>query len=179
MATDDALSGDRVTIWFAPVDSVGSDLATDGVKFQSFISNFSESGGEKQIDTVNTFSDTGIHGAISIKKPRDQKELSFDVVLRHGDKIVDFKKIERGENVVGASVDQPVGMIVVQNTDGVGNYYYQAYNNVDAVVFDTEFSAEEEWKGSLKFKLNVADPNGVYNLQEDDDDVTTSLTSWS
>lgn len=183
MATDDSLSGDRVTIYFAPVDAIGSEIThattPSGVKYQSFISNFDESGGEKQIDPVYVFSDTGIHGTVSRKKPRDQKELSFDIVMRHNANLIDFKKIEKGEGVVGESQDEVVGCIVIQQTDGAGNFYYQAYNNVDAVLFDTEFSAEEEWKGSLKFKLNVADANGISNLKEGAADFATDLTSWS
>lgn len=180
MATDDSLSGDNVTIWFAPAGTVGSDLSADGTEFQSFISAFNESGGEKDIETQPVFSDTGIHGQVVRKKPRALKEVTFDIVLRHNSKIINFKTIENGGTIGadGAGADYVVGMLVIQQTDGT-NYYYQAFNNVQATVFDTEFQSDEEWKGTLTFKLAPATPAGVSNIVSGDADVTTDLTAWS
>ena len=179
MATGDSLSGDRVTIWFAPKDSVGSDLATDGVEYQSYIQSFDESGGEKETEVVNVFSDTGIHGAVQRRKPRTQKEISFDIVMRHDTNLIDFKKISNGEGVVGATNSDVVGMIAIQQTDGDSNYYYQAFNNVEAVNFDTEFQSDEEWRGTLTFRLATATANGVSNEAYGQADIATDLSAWS
>ena len=174
MATDDSLSGDGVTIYFAPVDSVGSDLATDAVQYQSFITNFDESGGEQEYESISVFG----NGNVDKQKPKTQKELTFDVVMRHNSNLVDFKKIADGVGVVGAANNEVVGVIIIQQTDG-SNYYYQAYNNVKAVVFDTEFAAEDEWRGTLRFKLSPTDPSGVSNEQYGAANVVTDLTAWS
>ena len=185
MANGDSLSGDRVTIWFAPANTVGADLDSKGQKYQSFITNFDESGGAKDTEQVNVFSDTGIIGNVVRKKPREQKELSFDIILRFDDKMVDFQKIENGEEISPADEyedDFVVGMVAIQVTDGDSNYYWKAYNNVDAINFDTEFSAEEEWKGTLNYKLSPANPNGVTNIKATKNktqDIATGLTSWS
>lgn len=181
MATGDSLSGDNTTIWFAPVDTVGSDLAANAAEFQSYFSNFDEGGAEKDTESVSVFSDTGNFAFITRRKPDAQREISFDVVLRHDTRLPDFKKIYRREAISadGAGSDFVVRMIAIQNTDGDGNYYYQAYNNVDAVQFETEFSSDEEWRGTMSFKLNTGDENGISNEQEGNADVTSDLTAWS
>ena len=67
----------------------------------------------------------------------------------------------------------------MQVTDGT-NYYWKAYNNVNAINFDGEFTAEEEWKGTLTFKLAPTDENGVANIKYGNtNSVATELTSWS
>lgn len=179
MATGDSLSGDRVTIWFAPKDTIGSDLATEGVEYQSFIQSFDEEGGDKERENVYTFSDTGKHGTVTRKKPETQKELSFDIVMRHDAKLGDFKKISNGDDVVGSTNSEPVGMIAIQQTDNDGNFYYEAFNNVDAVNFNTEFQADEEWRGSLSFVLAPTTPEGVTNQQSGTSDISSDLTAWS
>jgi len=179
MATDGSLSGDGVTLWFAPVDQVGTNLtgaAATATQIQSFITNFNESGGENEVESVPVFGG----GNIDKTKPQSQKELSFDVILRHTAGVDNFKKIEFGQ-VIGADgtgSDFVVGMIAIQQSDGT-NYYWQAYNNVNAIVFDTEFEAEDEWRGTIKFKLSPTDPSGVANVQFDAANITTALTAWS
>jgi len=185
MAKGDSLSGDRVTIWFAPSGSIGSELDTKGQKYQSFISNFDESGGEKDTEQVSVFSDTGVSGAVTRRKPREEKELIFDVVMRFDSKLTDFSDIENGNKISpldNYESDFKVGMIAIQVEDGDGNYYWKAYNNVNAINFDTEFSAEEEWQGKLNFKLSPADPNGIKNIQDTQNitsDISTGLTTWN
>lgn len=173
---DEALSGDGVTIWFAPAGSIGSDLAADAAEFQSFVTSFDESGGEKDTESIVVMGG----GNITKVKPQSQKELTFDVVLRHSTRIADFKKIENGDVISpdGAGSDFVVGMIVIQQDNG-SSYYYQAYNNVSAVVFDTEFSAEDEWRGTLTLKLSPTTPTGVSNIKAAAANVVTDLTSWS
>lgn len=181
MANDDSLSGDNVTIWFGPVDTVGSDLAANASEFQSYITGFNDGGAEKQNESQAVFSDTGTHGFVTRKKPRTQGTLEFDVIIRHSGKKLDFKKIMR-DNVIsadGIGSDFVVGMIAIQQTDGGSNYYWQAYNNVESVNFETEFQSDEEWKGTLSFTYNYADAAGVLNSQEGDANITSDLTAWS
>lgn len=177
MAIGNSMSADQATIWFAPVGTIGSALAADANEFTTFVSNFDESGGNRDTESIAHFK-----GAfVTRRKPREQKELTFDVTLRYGPDATIFGKIEREELISadGAGADFKVGMIAIQVTDGEGNYYWKAYNNVNAVVFDGEFSADEEWKGTLSFNLSVADENGDSNIAEDnDDDIATSLTAW-
>ena len=115
MATDDSLAGKVTTIWFGAVDAVGADLAADAVEFQSFFTNFNETGGENDTESISVFGG----GNITKTKPQTQKELTFDVVMRYNSKLIDFKKIERGDVITGVgATDSKVGMIAIQNTDG-------------------------------------------------------------
>lgn len=173
---DEALSGDGVTIWFAPAGVLGSELADDAAEFQSFVTSFDESGGERDTESIVVMGG----GNITKQKPQTQKELSFDVVLRHSARIGDFKKIERGDVISadGAGADFVVGAVIIQQSNG-SDHYYQAYNNVNAVVFDTEFAAEDEWRGTLTLKLSPTTPTGVPNIKAEAANVTTDLTVWS
>ncbi len=177
MATGDALSADRVNIWFGPKSTDGADLAENAKEFQSYISNFDESGGEKDTESVPVFSDTGIHGNITRIKPRSQKEISFDIVMRFGDQVLDFTKIENGDLITadGSGPAFKVGMIAIQVFDGDGNFYWKAFNDVSAINFDTEFSAEEEWKGTFTFKLSPSDADGNVNIKASTD-LSKSIT---
>lgn len=174
MATDGSLSGDGVAIWFAPVDTDGGDLAANATEIQSFITNFNETGGESDVESVSVFGG----GNIDKTKPQSQKELTFDVILRHSAGIDNFKKIETGAVIAadGAGPDFVVGEIAIQQSDGT-NYYWQAYNNVNAIVFDTEFEAEDEWRGTIKFKLSPTDPNAASNIKFGATNITSGL-SW-
>lgn len=175
MATDGSLSGDGVTIWFAPASITGGSLASHATQVESFITSFDESGGETDVESVSVFGG----GNIDKTKPQTQKELSFDVILRHSTGVDNFKKIENGAAIAadGAGPNFTVGAIAVQQSDGT-NYYWQAYNNVNAIVFDTEFEAENEWRGTIKFKLSPTNPTGTSNLQYGVANITSDLTSW-
>lgn len=173
---DEALSGDGVKLWFGPAGVVGSELAADAAAFESFVTSFDENGGEKDTESIVVMGG----GNIVKEKPQGQKELTFDIVLRHSSRIADFKKIENRQVISadGAGADFVVGAVIIQQSNGT-DYYYQAYNNVNAVVFDTEFSAEDEWRGTLTFKLSPTTPTGVSNIKAADANVTSDLTSWS
>lgn len=175
MATDGSLSGDGVTIWFGPTGITGGSLASHAKQVQSFITSFDESGGEQETESVPVFGG----GNVDRTKPRNQKEVTFDVILRHTSGVDDFKKIENGSTISadGAGPDFVVGALVMQQSDDT-NYYWQAFNNVNAIVFDTEFEAENEWRGTLRFKLSPTNPSGTTNLQYGATNVTSGLSSW-
>lgn len=175
MANDGSLSGDGVTIWFGPSDITGASLSSYATQFQSFITGFDKSGGEQDYESEPVFGG----GNVDKEKPRTQIELSFDIILRHTTGVDNFRKIEDGSTIAsdGAGPDFNVGAIVIQQSDGT-NYYYEAFNNVNSVVFDTEFEAADEWRGTLKFKLSPTNPSGTTNRQFGVANVTSDLTSW-
>lgn len=146
-----ALSADGVTIWFAPAGTLGAGLAATGKKVQTFINNYDKSGGETDVESVPLFGNANIDR----KKPTSQIELSFDVIFQHGTDVDYFDRVADGS--------EDIGMIVIENKIGT-SYYWKAFNNVSVVVLDEEFSAEEEWKGTLSFKLSPTDVNGLKNV---------------
>jgi hypothetical protein len=177
MATGKSLSADQATIWLAPKDTVGGDLAANGKVITTLVSNYDESGGAKENDSIAHFG-----GAfVDRKVPQEQFEVSFDVTIRHGADSTLFDKI-RADAVIeadGAGADFVVGAVMIQVTDGT-NHYWVAYNNVQAINFDKEFSADEELKGTLTFKLSPSDEDGVTNLKYGNTDtIVTELSAWS
>lgn len=172
--TDNALFSKGVKIYFAPSDTVGADLAANGAEFQSFITNFNESGGENDVESEAVMGG----GFVDMEKPQEQKEVEFEVLMRHNDRITDFKTIESGGLIEadGVGPDFRVGMLAIEVKNG-NSTYYQAYNNVRAVVFDTDFSADDAWRGTLRFKLSPNDPDGNPNLAFGKDAIATDLTA--
>lgn len=173
---NEALFAKGTKIWFGPNNIVGADLAANAAEFQAFITNFNESGGENDTESEPVMGG----GFVDKEKPQSQKELEFDVLMRHTDRITDFKKIEAGQVISadGAGTDFEVGSIVIEVTTGT-SVYYQAYNNVRAVVFDSDFAADDSWRGTLRFKLSPADADGNPNLAFGAEDAATGLVAGS
>ena len=55
MATDGSISGDGVTLWFAPASAIGSELAADAKEIQSFVTNFNETRGVREVKAISVF----------------------------------------------------------------------------------------------------------------------------
>jgi hypothetical protein len=163
MATGDSLSGDLVTIWIDAVDSIGTDLAT-ATQYQAEVTSFDVSGGETDYEAISVFGG----GNIDKKKPTAQLEVTMDVVLRFG---TDVDKWDLLKDATAAK------MIAIQATDGT-NYYWKAFNNVRVVNFDQEFEAENEWRGTMSFKLSPTTADGDANVQYGKASIATDLTAW-
>jgi hypothetical protein len=161
MATGDSLSGDQVTIWIEAADTVGSTLTND---YQAEVTAFDVSGGETDSESIRVFGG----GFIDRKKPRSQIEISMDVILRYGADVNQWDTL----NDAGATPR----MIAIQATDGT-NYYWNAWNNVKTINFDKEFASEDEWKGTITFKLSPADADGNPNTAVGKANIATDLIS--
>ena len=151
MATGDSLSGDQVTIYIEAVDTesgVGGSGLTNN--FEAEVTSFDVSGGEEEVESIAVFGG----GFIDRNKPRAQLEISMDVILRYG------TNVDQWDALLSAGVKK---MIAVQATDGT-NYYYNAWNNAKVVNFDKEFAAEDEWRGTMTFKLSAAQADGTTNI---------------
>ena len=78
MATGDSMSADQATIWFGPVDVLGSELAADAKEITTFVSNFDESGGARETESVPHFGGANV----TRRKPREEiEQLSVQMVL--------------------------------------------------------------------------------------------------
>jgi hypothetical protein len=145
-----ALSGDSMTVWFAPASTLGTGLAAGGKKIQTFVTDWSKGGGAKDTESVPLMGGANIDR----KKPREQIELSFDIILQHGTDVDYFDQVADG------AID--VGMIVLESKVGT-DYYWKAFNNVSATLLEEEGSADEEWKGTLTLKLSPTDTTAKKN----------------
>jgi hypothetical protein len=152
MATGDSLSGDQVTIYIEAADTesgaTGGGLITE---FQAEVTNFDVSGGEEEVESIAVFGG----GFIDRNKPRAQLEISMDVILRYG------TDVDQWDALLNAGAKK---MIAIQATDGT-NYYWNAWNNAKVINFDKEFSAEDEWRGTITFKLSPAKADGTTNVK--------------
>lgn len=167
MATGDVLSGDKVKIWIGPAGSYAGATGGLGTEYQAEITSFNSSGGATEYDSTAVFG-----GFIDVKKPTEQIELSFDILLRFGDP-------SKWQQLMNDSTPKT---ITIEATDGT-NYYWESYNNARAVQFDRDFSADASWKGTLTFKLSPTDADGTTNIQVGDaasaTDTTNGVKDWS
>jgi hypothetical protein len=158
MTTGDSLSGDQVTIYIEATDVVGATLANE---FQAEVTSFDVSGGEEEVDSTAVFGG----GFIDKDKPAAQIEVSMDVILRYG------TDVDQWDALLSAGVKK---MIAIQSTDGT-NFYWNAWNNCKVVNFDKEFAAEDEWKGTMTFKLSKTTADAKPNTAYGKADISTEL----
>jgi hypothetical protein len=164
MATGDSLSGDLATIWIDDADAVGSDLAT-ATQYQAEVTNFNTEGGETDYEAIAVFGG----GNIDKKKPTSQLEISMDVILRFGTGVDKW-------DVLKASTAPK--MIAIQTSDGT-NFYWKAYNNARVVNFNQEFEAENEWRGTMTFKLSPTTADAKTNIKYGKTAISSGLTTWA
>jgi len=154
-----AIQPEEAIVYINAVDTEPDAIATGADTITGSITNFSESGGEEEVESNPVFGG----GNIDKVKPRTQIEVSFDVILEYGDDstLFDTYKWGAGLKSDGDAIQKTIG---IQFTDGT-NYYSRIYNNVRAVTFEPESSADDFLKGTITFKLSPTTSAGVANLQ--------------
>ena len=163
MATGDTLSGDNTKLWILTAGGVYTQIAADTTsKYEAEVTNFGKGGGATDFDTEPVFG-----GFVDLRKPQEQIELTFDIILRHG-------TAKRWYDLTTSGTKY---MVVVQNVDPSGTlYYWEAYNNARVINLEGEFSADDNWRGTLTLKLSPATAEGVTNIQVGDQDAATDST---
>lgn len=154
----DALFPKEATIYIVAADTDGSSLSSsDAVTGE--ISNFKQSGGVREVESIP------VHGGGNIDKenPVSQIEVSFDVIPQYGSDVTRWDEYLYG-STLQSSGEGDDKAIYIEWSDGT-NYYTRAYNNVKAVSFEPESSADEYFKGSMTFKLSPTTSNGTANLK--------------
>lgn len=167
MATGDAMLPSQATIYI--VDSSTTPGSTHMV--QAEVTNFSQSGGVEDFESRFVFGG----GNIDLTKPREQLEVSFDVILRYGADARKWDKFVWGStySAGGTPVKQ---YIYVQFSDGT-NYYTRAYKNAKGISFDPDVASDDLVSGTVSFKLSPTDANG--NKQFIVASTAASSVSWS
>jgi hypothetical protein len=165
MATGDSLAGDQVTIYVESTDAISASLTNT---YQAEVTSFDVSGGARDTDAIAVFGG----GFVDRQKPQEQIEVSMDVILRHGTDVDQWDALWYSATGGGSLTFTGKKTIVIQASDG-SNYYWNAWNNATVTNVDKEFSAEEEWKGTIAFKLSAAEATGTTNIQYGKTDVTS------
>lgn len=163
---------DNVKIWIAPADSAADDLEDDH-KYSSYITNYSDSGVENDVEKIDTFG-----GQLKRKTPAEEIELSFDVIF-----VLDSEDPEAAQKIDELKEDNEDKMVAIQGGDDDRGYYWNAFNNVTITNLSKEFDAEDEWVGTMTLKLTPLDMNGNKNYQYGSsapaDDTDDGIQSWS
>lgn len=163
----------EVTVTIAAAGSA----STSGTNFTTRLSNFQQTGGNTEIESVPLFG-----GAfIDVEKPRELIEVSFDCVITYEqallfDQLTSGSVIDGSTGPVAVGSTEPVGKAIYLQWNSGGSFYTRAYNNARAVMFEPEMSADEYLKGTITFKLTAADGSGSTNLKVDD--VAASTITW-
>lgn len=164
MAVGDGIIPEHATIYITDTTVLPSALASsDAVEAE--VTNFSESGGEEDIESVPVFGG----GNIDKIKPRSQVEVAFDVILRYQStdtaqlKWDSYKWGSIASSTVNSEGSAAAKRVYIEWTDGT-NYYTRAYDNAKAVTFEPESAADDFLKGTITFKLSPTDASGGKNL---------------
>jgi len=157
----DGIFPDEATITIGTATLQGSTIASsDSVTGE--VSNFSESGGEKDTESIAVFGG----GNIDKETPRSQFEVSFDVHLQYtptNGNSTKWDAFKFGSGLT-SSTEGVSQTIYVEWSDG-SNYYTRAYNNAKAVSFSPTSSADGNLTGTITFKLSPTDSAAADNMQ--------------
>lgn len=174
-----AIFSQEAVITLVDNDKAVNDASADVIT--AFVSNYSESGGEEDTDSKPVFGG----GNIDIVKPRTQMEVSFDVEFYYADTTGDsikFDELKWGaadvNGIVKSSGDAPLKALYINWTKGSVEYT-RAYNNIKAVTFEPEQTAEDELKGTITFKLSPTTADGVENFRSGEVAADDANISWA
>jgi hypothetical protein len=157
-----AIFPEQATILIAAADAMSSS----GLSVESEVTNFSESGGEEDSESVPVFGG----GNIDLIKPRTQIEVSFDIILRYdvaASTVLKWDSYKWGAisgSTVASSSSAESKAIYIQFTDG-STFYTRGYNNAKGITFEPEAAADDMLRGTITFKLSPTNADGDANLK--------------
>lgn len=158
MASGDALLPEQAKIYI--VDA-GTDPSTGltGSEVEAEVTNFSQSGGEEDVDSRKVFGG----GNIDLIKPREQMEVTFDVIIRYGTDSTKWDEYIWGATLK-SSGDAPKKDLYIEFTDGT-LFYTRGYHNAKGINFDPDVAADDLVSGTVNFKLSPTDADGNEQFQ--------------
>jgi hypothetical protein len=167
-----AISRILVDIYIVAADTAPSAL-TDADIIKGEITNYSKSGGEDDVETVNAFG-----GDIDKEKPQSQMEIEFEVTpaIEDADRW-DAYIYGKTNGVFVANKSVGDRAIYIHAKSG-GTHYSWAFNNCNSVSWDWDHSADDNLSGNFTFKLSPQNRAGISNYMSASSAVT-SLPNWS
>jgi hypothetical protein len=168
MAAGDAILPEHATIYIVANGTTPSALdSSDAVEAE--VTNFSQSGGEEDVESRKVFGG----GNIDLTKPREQIEVSFDIILRYGSSTVTKWDSYIWGSTLKSSGDSPKTDIYIQFSDGGTEYYSRAYRAAKGITFEPDVAADDLFSGTITFKLSPTDADGKENHQVSSSAVST------
>lgn len=141
-------------------------VSSAGTAFTSYITNFTQSGGTRDIESIPVFGG----GNVDKENPREQVEVQFECIIQGATPLL-FDQLIAGSSLDGTTAvsyaDDPVKRtIYVEVVDAeTPATMTRAYNNAEAVTWEPEMSADEYMKGTITFKLSPTDAAGSTNVK--------------
>ncbi len=165
-----AISRSKVSIYMQVADTDPSGLLpADMIKGE--IKSYSQSGGNSDVETDLVFG-----GMITKEKPREQVEISLEIIPELGTDATDrwyaiaYTKDSYATNDVytmaSQSGTQPTDRLILVESDDGTNKQSIAYNNCNVTEFSMDHNADDNRTITLTFKFSPEDSNGVSNYME-------------
>ena len=158
-----AIFPNETKIYIVPAGTAGSALASSD-EVTTEIESFSVSGGGKDIESKPLFG----NAFLDIEKPREQYEISFDVIMTYDNAVRWEQILMNGTSTQAESKNEPsTKRIFISATDGATSPKYRtmAMDNVRAVTFEPESASDEYQKGSITFKFSPTTGAGLSNYK--------------
>lgn len=162
-----AINRNQVKVYITNADTVPSTLAASDV-IAGEIKSYAKSGGSAEVTTDPVFG-----GFVDLEKPREQIEISMDVVPSIGTNSNYWDALIYSKDTAatifsmagsGTTVTTPGDkMIVIQAANGA-NYKTIAFNNCNVTVFDFDHSADDNRTGKITFKVSPTTETGRSNF---------------
>ena len=170
----DGIFPDEATIYITTSDTDGSALASSNA-VTAEVSNFSETGGEKDVEPIPVFGG----GNIDKENPRGQIEVSFDVQLQYSPSQGDSTKWDAFKYGSGlTSATEGSNQVIGIEWNSGSDFYTRFYNNAKGVTWNPTSSADGNLTGTMTFKLSPTDASGTANLKVKDAAISTSTFNW-
>ena len=164
----------EATVYISAVDTVASAVASsDAIKGE--VTNWSLSGGSQEIEVVHA-----IGGDIGKEMPRDQYEVSFDLVVQNtATSTLDrWDVFSYGTGLSSATEGDAKSMFLDFATGSFKKVL--AMNNCRSVTWDRDLDAEDMYKGTMTFKFSAIDELGLANFKTESVSTGSDYTiDWS
>lgn len=147
-------------------------------EFTTYITNFSQSGGEFNTEAVPVFGG----GNVEQVNPRSQIEVSFDFIMDYTQSLL-FDQLLMGSTLDGStateSKNDPVAKVIYVQLQSGSSFHTRAFNNAKATTFEPEMSADEYLKGTVTFKLNPTTSDSTPKSNMKVAQAAASTITWS
>lgn len=165
-----AIFPNETSIYIVAAGTAGSAVASsDAVTTE--IEKYSLSGGGKDVESKPLFG----NAFLDVEKPREQYELSFDVIITYDNAVRWESILMGGDGTTAESKNEPsLKRIFIKSTDGT-KFKTLAMDNCRAVTFEPESAADEYQKGTLTLKFSPTDGSGNSNYKIKAVDISNSF----
>lgn len=154
----DGIFPDEATISVVAADVAGSlVVASDAITGD--VSNYSETGGDKEMESIAVFGG----GNIDKENPRGQVEISFDVEMQYGTGVTKWDIFKYGAGLTSATEGTAKAIYIQWNSGS--DFYTRAYNNAKGITWNPTSAADGNLKGTMTFKLSPTTSTAAANVQ--------------